>query len=153
METRQYKPEYTYLGIAAGGVYARMPNRYSKDTSVSVTIYDTKLSPYFGDMAENGIVVDKRPCIDHEDFVSAVVCGPMLQESLPPKSKRTWDGVVPCESAKDANSLDFISLDLYLDCWRALGACIGRRVGDTIEWESGLTVAIPLAEKRYEGSY
>lgn len=143
-----YKKEYTYLGIALAGVYAEAPNQYSK-TSVSVTIYDTRLSAYYGDLAEGGIVCDKRPCKDHPDMVHMVVSGPMRGSYLPEKTKNGFNGNESCEDARDAGGFDYVSTDLYLGLWRSMGARIGKRVGDTIEWEDGTIESIVPCEMRW----
>lgn len=148
-----YKKEYTTLGIAGGGVYATAPSQWS-DTAVSITIYDRRLIPYLGNLVEGGVVIDKRPCVDRDDFVAMVVSGPMLKESLPAGCKEVFDfaiprTVVPVVQGETLRSLDYIALDVYLDIWRKVGAKIGKRVGDTIVWENGYIFPIPPEDQRF----
>ena len=145
----RYKKEYTTLGIAAAGVYATAPSKWS-DTAAHLTIYDSRLTPYLGDLAEGGVVFDKRPCVDRDDFCSMVVSGPMLKESLPSGHYQDWDRkVVPVTSETKLGGFDYIALDVYLDIWRKAGAKIGIRKGDSIHWESGEVFPIPPEENRY----
>ena len=140
-----YKQEFTTLGIASAGVYATIGD------NVSVNIPDNRLAPYFGDLAENGIVIDKRPCVERDDFAHMVVSGPMFKESLPEKTVLGWDRIPkPCNDWRDAKSFDYISIDVYLDMWRNVGAKIGRRVGNTIVWECGQVSDIPSVENRWQ---
>lgn len=153
-----YKQEYTTLGIAAAGCYATAPNPWSKDSAASITIYDRRLTAYLGELVEGGIVIDKRPCVNRDDFVSMVVSGPMLQESLPHDTKRGWDSTEPCtlEQAREAKGFDYLSLNLYIQVWAEKGARIGVRVGDKVYWNDGplfgwgIPQDIPPAELRYQ---
>lgn len=139
-----YKKEYTTLGVAAAGVYA------SVGDNCSVSIYDTRLDPYLGNLVEGGIVVDKRPCIHHEDFVKLVVSGPMVRESLPPKTiSRLFEPNRECLDPKEAGGCDYVSMDLYLQLWEGIGARVGYRRGDYIEWNDGEKQEIPPYESRY----
>lgn len=142
----------TTLGIAAAGVYGTAPNEWSKDSAVRITFYDTKLTPYFGDMAEGAVVIDKRPCIDHPDFYKMVIAGPMLRESLPAGHKKGFDDKepVPCENVNDCKGFDYIALDLYVRLWEDMGAKVGYRRGNKIVWNNGSESAIPAAKDRYQ---
>ncbi len=153
MTTKPYKSEYTTLGIAMAGVYATCHNPLG-DMACSVTIYDTKIEAYYGDLVEGGVVIDKRPCVDREDFVSMVVSGPMLKESLPSGHKEVFDfgyprTLVACSAEDKFSGFDYIALDIYLGIWRKAGAQIGKRVGNEIHWEDGTTVPIPEASQRF----
>lgn len=145
----EYKNEYTYLGIAAAGVYAEAPNKYSKHPA-SITIYDRRLRAYFGDMAEGGIVVDKRPCLEHPDFYRMVISGPMRGSWLSEKTRETMHDTVKCHNAHEAKAFDYISTDLYLALWRDMGAKIGKRVGNEIHWEDGTKETIVPVDKRWQ---
>lgn len=152
-----YKREYTLLGIAAAGVYARVgPN-------TSVTIYDRRLSPYLGDLAEGGVVVDKRPCVNHPDFYQLVCNGPLLKESLPAGTKEELvmeekgflikDRIaVPIKEGGKLSGFDYIALDVYLANWEKLGCKIGHRHGDKIVWKDGSETIIPPAEQRWQST-
>lgn len=144
-----YKKEYTILGIGDGGCWARAKSNFS-DTSASITIYDKRLSCYYGDVIEGGIVIDKRPCVKRKDFVRLAFKCAILNEGLPPKSKQGWDmKIVPCVDARDAGGMDYISLDIYLNLWESFGARIGTRVGDEIVWRDGTKTAIRPESKRW----
>lgn len=154
-QTEAYKPEYTYLGIAAAGVYANAPNPWG-DTPASVSIPDYRLTAYLGDLVEGGTVIDKRPCVDRDDFVKMVVSGPILQSNLPSGSIKVWDGlsrrIDPCtiEQAKQAKAFDELSLDLYAQVWADIGARVGVRKGNQIHWNDGSIQDIPPAELRWQ---
>ena len=144
-----YKKEYTILGIGDAGCWARAPSLFS-DTSASITIYDKRLSCYYGDVVEGGIVIDKRPCTKRDDFVHSVCICPLLKESLPNSTKQDWNNqLIPCTDARSATSMEYISLDLYLNFWESLGARIGTRVGDEIVWRDGSKVAIRPESQRW----
>lgn len=146
-----YKQEYDYLGIAMGGVYGRGPSKWSKD-GFSVSIPDKRLSPYYGDLIEGGIVVDKRPCIEKDEarFVNRVYLSPLLKKSLPPKTMcKLFEKEEPCEDVTQCGPIDYISMDLYLDLWRKEGAKIGKRVGNEIHWENGEVSPIPSESMRW----
>jgi hypothetical protein len=149
-----YKKEYTTLGVGGGGVHATAPSQWS-DTTAQITIYDRRLTPYFGDLVEGGVVIDKRPCVDRDDYVKMVVSGPILQESLPPGHKNVFDygsprTIIPCTTEDKFSGLDYVSLDIYLALWSKMGAKIGKRVGDEIHWENGEITSIPPAELRWK---
>jgi hypothetical protein len=145
MSRDAYENKYTTLGIAAGGVYATIGD------DCNVTMYDRRLSPYYGDLAEGGIVIDKRPCLSHSSFIEMVISGPMLKESLPSHScERMFSDVQPCDDARCCKGMDCISMDLYLDLWRPLGAKIGKRVGNEIVWENGDVSVIPDEKDRWK---
>lgn len=141
----KYKKEYTTLGIACAGVYATVGD------NVRVSIPDTRLSSYYGDLVEGGYLIDKRPCIHREDFVHMVVSGPLLKESLPYGHKEGWDRkAIPVDpEGEKFGSLDYVSLDVYLDLWRKAGAKIGVRKGNKISWEDGSQTLIPNEKDRW----
>lgn len=150
-----YKKEYTTLGIAAAGCYATCPPvQYGNGTTVesSVSIPDSRLIPYLGDLADGGVVIDKRPCIKRDDFVHWIVKGPMLKESLPGGCRNVpfSRDIIPCDDPKACGGYDYIALDLYMELWRGLGARIGTRVGDVIKWEDGEVFPIPPEEERFQ---
>jgi hypothetical protein len=155
-----YKPELAYLGIGLGGVYgAGISNPSTKpifgtETAFSVSIPDTRLTPYFGDLIHNGWVIDKRP-VPEKDMIHWVVSGPMLNICLPRRTiKRSFSSseeVMPTDQSwmERVKSFDYISMDLYIDLWSKLGAKIGQRSGDAILWVDGSRTEIPKAEDRY----
>lgn len=139
----KYKKSYSILGIGDGGVYAK------EGDNVSVSIPDTRLSSYFGDLKEGGIVIDKRPCVDHPDFVRMVINGPMLKEALPPGHKDNFGEISPCDNPEKAGWMTYVSLDLYLKLWEKLGAKIGKRIKNKIKWNDGTMEVIPPWKERF----
>ncbi len=154
MTIKEYKAEYTYLGIAAAGVYAKTTTQYNINSTItsSVTIYDNRLSPYYGDVVEGGIIVDKRPCINHEEFYKMVINGPMLKMDLPNQTVELFTFPATQETIADARncgSCDNVSLDLYIKLWKELGAKVGYRRGNVVEWDNGEKSVIPEARNRF----
>jgi hypothetical protein len=133
----KYEGDWTYIGIADAGVYGEKPNEHSPRYPVSITTYNTELEAYFGELCEGGIVMDKRPCREHPEFVSTIVRGPMMAAHLPDNSKDEFGDIQPCDDARKCSGLAYVSRNLYLDMWRKLGARIGVRKGNHIEWEDG----------------
>jgi len=148
MNRDAYKKQYTTLGIAAAGVYATSGSKSSSQ------IPDNRLHAYLGDLVEGGQVMDKRPCLEHPDFFLMVFSGPMLKEDLPPGTcnKAFSREVLLCTAADFPNlgGYDYLSLDLYTELWRQLGARIGKRIGDFIHWEDGECQPIPLEADRWK---
>jgi hypothetical protein len=138
-----YTPEYTTLGISSASVYATI------GSNCSVTIYDTSLTPYLGKLVEGGIVCDKRPCKERDDYISTIVSGPMLKESLPPNTKEAWREQEPCEDASKCGGFDYVSSNIYYKMWAEKGAKIGIRKGRYIFWNDGSKTRIPPYHKRY----
>ena len=152
-----YKQEFLTLGIAQAGYYATSPNAWG-EMPCSIQGYDRKLAPYLGELVEGGLVVDKRLVLI-DVLIDGVVAGPMLNESLPPKTYRRMgeeikvpimgeDGEYRREDGAKFSGFDYISRDVYLAYWRKRGALIGRRRGDVIKWESGITTPIAPFEQR-----
>lgn len=127
------------LGIAEAGVYGQGPNPYGSTPS-SITTYDNRLENYFHRLMEGGTVIDKRPAfaLNYDAAVSAVYRGPMLNPKLPEQTvNRLFEGNIPASQAGKPNSIDSVSLDVYLAYWRPLGVRVGKRQGDSIVWEDG----------------
>lgn len=143
-----YKNSYTYLGIAAAGVYA------NEGDNVSVSIPDRRLIPYLGDLCQGGVVLDKRPCVDKAGFFRLVVDGPLMKESLPggtmiPHYSRQRE-IVPCLDASLAGCDAYVAKDIYVEMWKKFGARVGYRVKDTIHWDDGEVFPIPSEEDRWK---
>lgn len=173
MSRDAYQAEYTFLGIAEAGCYASAPNRWG-DTPASISIPDKRLSCYYGDVVEGGTILDKRPAFEKQSraCTRAVVSGPMLRDNLPaltisradfPENQiLTADSVDSIRMEPEGffltvggdpfklSSFDFISLDLYCQLWRQLGARVGKRVGMTVEWEDGEVEAIRPESERWQ---
>lgn len=150
----RYRKEYTTLGIALAGVYASAPNQWS-DHAASISIPDNRLTPYLGDLAEGGVVVDKRS-VPIARLVELSVSGPMLKESLPAGTKDVFSfderKPVPVVEGEKLGGFDYIALDVYLNIWRKAGARIGKRVADAIHWEDGEVYPIPPEAERWQAT-
>lgn len=141
-----YTPEYTVLGIATAGVYA---TAYCGTSKISISIPDNRLDPYLGNLLDGGTVIDKRPCLNNDNFVSMIVTGPMLDDLLPDQHIRPFlEPVRPITKNDKLGPLDFVSLDIYIDIWKAVGARIGKRSNNSIIWDDGTTQEIPSPEER-----
>lgn len=148
----EYKQEYIYLGIALAGVYAKGRTKVTENsvTTFNSSIPDNRLYPYYGNLVEGGVIVDKRTCQEC-DVVVMAVNGPILKDELPAGHKQSlFDPPTPCSDPTECKGFDYISMDLYLKLWRGLGAKIGERRGNLIQWENGHTEDIPPFEKRFE---
>ena len=135
---------YDLLGIGDAGCWARI------GANTSVTIYDMRLHCYYGDVREGGTIIDKRPAFEKDwGACCHLVCsGPMVDMSLDNGMvKKLFDK--PSVFDGDAGAMDMVSLDIYLDNWRALGAKVGHRRGNVVKWEDGSVEEIVEESKRY----
>lgn len=119
--------------------------------SGSVSYRSDDLNYCLKDAVEGCIIVDKSECGD--DAVSFVINGPMVNLQLPPNTIKKFSGretrafMLPAlggefqslatKALKDEDwgGLDYISLDLYVEAWRGLGAKIGYFRGGKVEWD------------------
>jgi len=110
-------------------------------------------------LEEGGWLLDKTAA-PLDRVIDGVVSGPMLDITLPPGTIDRFGKKEKAAAArmlgvgglqggfatvtalaitepetKQYGSLDSISLDLYLDYWRGLGAKVGRKIGGLVEWE------------------
>ena len=117
----------------------------------SATYYSNDLDYCLKDAAEGCVIIDKSECGD--DGVSFVLNGPMVNLQLPENTikkfnaRKTAELMLPAlgggfqSLAKKAvedkkwSGLDYISLDLYINAWRSLGAKIGQYKGGKVDWE------------------
>lgn len=136
---------YTVLGITLAGCWARQEpihsvysNGVSSVSKISVYIPDLEIEKYFVYLTEGGTVIDKRSIESVDIITDWVVKGPMLDETLPPDTKKVlFQGELACTDAKDCSGIESVSLNLYCQLWESLGAKIGKRAGNTIEWSNG----------------
>lgn len=135
---------YTVLGITLAGCWARqkpihhiLSDGQFSISKISISIPDSDIEKYFVYLKEGGIVIDKRS-IKSEEAINWVIKGPMLDETLPPNTKKVlFQGELACTDAKECSGVESVSLDLYCQLWEFLGAKIGKRVGNNIEWNDG----------------
>src|SRR6185369_8781632 len=100
-----YEQRLVLLGIAQGGVYGN-------GQTFSVQIPDYRLSPYFGELLEGGIVLDKRD-IPIDILIKHVVNGPMLDLSIPKNSFRPFvKGGTHEYQGETLKGFDFVGLDV-----------------------------------------
>lgn len=130
-----------YIGLGDAGIYgAYLPVKTPYgSTSSFFRSYDRDLTEYYPKLMDGGFVLDKSK-VSLNDLTHHVVSGPICDLSLPPGSinrfmtKETESIVDPA----DARSMDYISLDMYVElCRRLRGVRIGKRVGNEIRWEDG----------------
>jgi hypothetical protein len=149
-----YKQQYGYIGRGAAGVYAATPPEKCKYSTQKVTIEsstsipDSRLYPYYGELLENGYVIDKARISTTREFIHAVVSGPMVKLAL--SDNTISDYYVISEAFKAPDRSVFVSLNLYVNFWRELGARIAKRIGNQIVWEDGEVEEIPSFENRFE---
>jgi hypothetical protein len=138
-----YNARYEFLGIAFGGVHANFAN-------CSVSIPDSRIRPYFGDVKEGGTVLDKRHC-GIDVVASTTMRAPMLKLSLPPQTVSAYvdDCTRTLTDPEEAGGMDYVSLDLYVQFWTSRGAKSGVRLGNAIVWQDGTTTAIPAENDRW----
>lgn len=122
----------------------------------SVSYRTNNLEHCLKDAMEDCVIIDKRACPNHAVAVAQVMDGPMVDVRL---AERTVDkfnreagdvqmflgpGGVQGEyrtllqkAVKDKvwSGLDRVSLDIYTDLWRELGARVGKHTGGEVEWE------------------
>jgi len=168
----RYERSYEVLmrGTNGGGVHAEYREKPEDRHSVSVTVYATRLSPYLGDLREGGVVVDLWRC-DWDRAAHVVISGPMLGLHLEPAQVDacpTPSGIMTAAMSEDPGNpfgalaaaklakpewsgLDYVDLQTWLQLRREIGARIGRRHRNTIEWEDGARTVIPSCEDRYRG--
>jgi len=123
----------------------------------SLTYYtDTWQQGPFQDLEEGGFAIDKKELLATSgEARSMVVNGPMVDITLAPGSIDKFDlhenaelmlpglgggyKTLAARAVADRSwtGLDSMSLDLYVAMWRELGARIGQRRGNDIEWEDG----------------
>lgn len=143
--------------------------RYSPEyggSKTSITIYDTRLTPYLGNLKPGAVVIDKRELRSHPMFVRWVLGCPMVDLSLKgsetdPIDRDAAARMAPAlegafgtlaemaASDPDYTGLDHVSLDAYVAWWRKRGAKIGKRKGNRIAWEDGSFTQIPTEALRY----
>ena len=131
-------------------------------TTVSSTMssYTRRLGPFLGELAPDGVVLDKWNVLDPL-FTRLVISGPLVDVGLQDDEIDRCPevpsyllgpgglsgGFETLAKVKQANprwtGLDKISRKAYVELWRAAGARVGYRAGDYIQWEDGAVEPIP----------
>ena len=121
-----------------------------------VSFYTTHLDDCLDYALESCTILDKS-MVAESDLIHNVISGPMVDVSLPPntvdrfstKDKQTASKMLPGlggaysvlakaaieETPEKYGSLDRLSLDLYVDFWRKLGAKVGTYTNGKVQWE------------------
>lgn len=128
------------------GCYAEMVPEDLCGTRVrpSMSGMSSDLTAHYHELIEGGVVVDKEKCYEErfDESQHEVISGPMLDVDLPPAHMSTnayfSDMNYKSEPFKEGSRAIRVSLDVYLERWRKLGARVGKRVGNQIVWEDGL---------------
>ncbi len=147
------KQKLAFAGIALSGWFgSARAVRFSKGvtTSTSVSSYDRRFKACWARIEEGGYLLDKRP-VGRDALVNGVLSGPMLDvdatETSPcPKPsdamvagmEGAFGGLLAQRAADETwRGLDRVPMLDYLAFWAALGARVGRRIGDHIAWADG----------------
>ncbi len=121
-----------------------------------VSFYTNRLDDCL-DYATEGCTILDKSMVAESDLIHNVISGPMVDVSLPPntvdrfttKDKQTASNMLPGlggayavlaktaieETPEKYGSLDKLSLDLYVDLWRKLGAKVGTYTKGKVVWE------------------
>ena len=123
--------ELRFLGIGDAGVYG-------KALDYDISIPDYRLNNYYHYLIEGGVVMDKRPIIESDEFVGFVFRSPILKVSLGENMlSKCFEDTRRFVEGDVLTDFDYVSTDLYLKYWRPKGVRIGFRRGNRIEWEDG----------------
>jgi hypothetical protein len=157
-----YEQRLVVLQIGLGGVSGHLMD------GGTVTFYDRRLAPYYGELVEGGYVLDKRAALEARPGLA--VLSPMCKGNLAAGQRDLFQGaegsIVAQAIASDTENpacglarlalaapqcgaFDDVAPDLFADWWRAHGARVGRRRGDVIVWEGGAAEAIRPFARRY----
>lgn len=135
----------------------------------SVTIYDSRLRAYFGEVVEGGFVIDKSAVLDRNPALC--VRSPMCSGKLKSGERDPFQGadrgsIVANAIAQDeqnpaarlaalmlaaphCGAFDYIAPDAYAAWWRERGARVGIRRGNAIAWNDGTEETIPPFAGRF----
>lgn len=140
MFSKTYQNKFPYIGIALSGAYATRDN-------LSLDSYDKRLDRFYSYLNDGGTVIDKRFC-SVDDIYKYCISGALVKFALPDNTRQAFSEVLkPCSKYLEADSLDYVSFNLYVDFWRSRGARIGKRVKDSIIWENGRIEEIVLTQE------
>lgn len=158
-----YDQRLAVLEIGLGGC----SGSYAAENA-RVTMYDKRISAYYGDVVEGGFVIVKTAILDARP--SLAFSSPMCQGNLPLGTRDEFQGaagsIVAHAIASDGENparglaammianpkcgaFDFVAPDVYAAWWREAGAKVGVRRGDRIEWDNGDSEAIRPVESRW----
>ena len=157
-----YEQRLVVLQIGLGGVSGHMTD------GGTVTFYDRRLAPYYGELVEGGYVLDKRAALEARPGLA--VLSPMCKGSLAAGQRDPFcgaEGSIVAQAiasepenpacglarlalaAPECGAFDDVAPDVFADWWRAHGARVGRRFGGVIVWDDGMTEAIRPFARRY----
>lgn len=157
-----YDVRLATLEIGLGGCHGQ-----HAEGRASVTMYDRRLSAYYGELVEGGFVIDKRAVVEANPGLA--VMAPLCRGDLPAGRRDVFqtrpDPVMAaalCDgesfgavaalmvAAPDCGAFDDAAPDVYAAWWRARGAQVGVRCGDRIVWADGSIEAIRPAGQRWQ---
>lgn len=162
-----YAQRLVVITRGLGGIHSETAD------GASITHYDRRLRPYYGELIEGGYVIDYREVLDERPMLA--VRAPMVSGKLPLGAVDRLDANAARGSlvlraiagepenpasglatlmiaAPDCGAFDSVAPDVYAAWWRPHGARIGQRRGDRIEWEDGTTEDIRPFDRRYLGA-
>lgn len=138
--------------------------------SGSVHAYDSRITCYYGQLIDGGIVIDRHDVLDKRPSLS--ISSPMLDSHIKQVSRfadaiatndnfmldalsdpGSFGGLATLAKAattdKAIGAFDYLPLSQWVAWWKNLGARVGRRVGDNIVWDDGEVDPIRPAESRW----
>jgi len=141
------KQELALIKLGHGGVSGHVANAHA-----TITMYDTRLAPYYERLIEGGYAIDIT-MIPDDVLVPASLNGPLLDTTLadgevdacPMPSEvlvaglgGAFLGLAALKVARPGwGGLDSVSLSAYVAYWRGKGASVGQRKGGVIVWDDG----------------
>ncbi len=157
-----YDVRLATLEIGLGGCHGQYAERRA-----SVTMYDRRLSAYYGELVQGGYVIDKAQVLDANPGLA--VLAPLCRGGLPAGTRNVFrDRVDPVMgaalsdpesfggvaalmiAAPECGAFDDVSPDVFAAWWGSRGARVGVRHGDRIEWADGTAEAIRPAAQRWQ---
>lgn len=156
-----YKPQLYLLIGSHNGCFGEGTDGTNQFHS---TIYDTRVWSYFGELVDSGYVIDRSALYLQDGYVSWILKEPLVDLSLPfgATSPLPTPGDVLLSGlhataapvlagiASGAVCGDKVALNVLVDYWRERGARIGKREGNTVRFEDGVTYDIPAWENRFK---
>lgn len=156
-----YQQRLATLEIGLAGVHGEMVN------GGSITIYDTRLSPYFGELVEGGYVIDKAEVLDRKPglAISSPMCRGNLaagtREVCTVKADPVMVGALSqaeafgglallLAAAPSCGAFDDVAPDVFAAWWADKGARVGQRQGNAIHWQDGTVEQIRPFDQRWQ---
>jgi hypothetical protein len=174
MSCDNYNPELQTLERGLGGCHGH--GLHHDGNTYTISMYDSRLSCYYGDLAEGGFVIDKKAVLETRPglAVSSPLCDPRLTEdevdrladhvtkdsfllnTFCNEPDSGFHGVACLAKAslaspdKEPGAFDHVSPAALARWWASRGARVGKRQGSYIVWNNGDYEAIRPAVYRYK---